>query len=265
VTSDWRRVREVRSIALENGKEPLMLTVTLAVLFAAAAGGADTQDTEAFATVYRHAHYFLIWNPGEGSPQAKLDGVGYSRYTDGLAYRVINARNEVLVDDEIPRETSVEIRDLPCSPLYLLYAEPGFNGVRLRVDRAYGIVADQKHRLGLNAPKGRLFFYVPPECERFRVVAQSVSPREGGRVEVVAPDGKVVGVADGELDDPTVVKVSAAREMRGRVWSLVLKPPTAEGLFLDDLNVHLEGDLPCLVVPRADWARDLIPTLPRAK
>jgi len=236
---------------------------TLAMLLVASAGlrGADIKPC-AFHAMYRHGHYFLIWRAGPSSPHVKLDAVGVGRYTDPLRYQVIDARSRVLATDQLPRDSSVELGDLPESDLYLVYANPGLNGVRVAVDRPYGIVADPKRRLGLNRPKGELFFYVPPACTAFRVVAQSESPKEGGRVQVFNPDGACAGEAEGELDEPTAIAVRVAAAHRGAVWSMRFGRPVTPGLFLDDLNVHLDGALPHLVTPRAEWARDLVPQLP---
>ena len=235
------------------------------LLLAAVLLGAQAPDTDAFRAIYRHGHYFLIWGSGRSSPQVTLRCVGFYTYPAALEYQVIDSRSRVLVSDQIARGASTELKDLSVSPLYLVYANPGLNGVDFAVDRPYGIVADSTRPLGLNRPSGRLFFYVPIGCSRFRVVAQSTSPREGGRVEVCSPDGQRAGVADGELDDPTPIQVQAPKSCQGSVWSLRFMKPTAAGVSLDDLNVHLVGDLPHIVVPRADWARDLIPKLPESK
>ena len=237
----------------------------LMLLAAGLCPAAAAEDAPGFESLLRHGHYFLVWNAQDRSPTIELKSVGVGRYTDGLVYQVIDARSRVLVGDRIGRDECVTVSKLASSRLYLVFVEPRYNGVRVAVDRPYGIVADAKHRLGLNRPTGRVFFYVPPACAKFRVVAQSVSPREGGRVEVWDPDGKRAGSADGELDAATNIDVDVPVGGRGRVWSMQFKPPTGKGLFLDDLNVHLEGDLPCLVVPRAEWARDLIPALPPGK
>ena len=237
----------------------LVNAITAMVLITAA--GPQPERTDEFASVYRHRHYFLVWNAKGTSPRIKLASKGYYVYADPLRYQIIDANSRALTDEHIQRDTKAEVSDLPVSPLYLVFANPGYNGVRFRVDRPYGIVADRTHRLGLNRPRGRVYFYVPPTCERFRVVAQSESPREGGRVEVHSPDGIQAAHIDGDLDKATGVDVPVPAQHRGRVWSLVFMRPTGQGLFLDDLNVHLEGDLPRIVVPRAEWARNLIPKL----
>lgn len=239
-----------------------LLVPVIGFCLAAAAGPNPPHD---FYSMYRHGHYFLVWNSTDESPNIELKCVGIGRYTDVLSYQVIDADSRPLVEEQMARDTSCRMGRLPLSRLYLVQADPGLNGVLFSVDRPYGIVASERRRLGLNKPRGRLFFYVPPTCGRFRIVAQSNSPREGGRVEVCAPDGSIAGTVDGELDEPTVVDVSVPAERRGRVWSLAFKKPTTPGVYLDDLNVHLEGDLPHLVVPRLEWARDLIPKLPKSK
>ena len=250
---------------VDTSKGKPMRAKLLALLLAAAAAGAQDSRTDSFKSIYRHGHYFLIWGSGRSSPRIKLRCVGFYIYPAALEYQVIDSRSHVLVSDQIARGTSTELKGLPLSRLYLVYANPGLNGVDFGVDRPYGIVADTTRPLGLNKPQGRLFFYVPTGCNRFRVVVQSNSPREGGRVEVCSPDGQRVGEADGELDEPTPIKVQAPESCQGRVWSLRLMKPTAKGLHLDDLNVHLEGELPHLVAPKAEWARDLIPKLPKSK
>ena len=153
--------------------------------------------------------------------------------------------------------------NLPCSKLYLVYANPMINGVRFGVNRPYAILANAHHRLGLNKPRGRLYFYVPVTCEKFRVVSQCASPREGARVEVYDADGKKAGEVDGELDEATPIDVTVVPAQRGRVWSVAFKRPQTKGCGLDDLNVHFEGELPGLVTPRAEWATELIPKLPK--
>ena len=234
------------------------------LLLAASAIGAEPKSDE-FDAVFRHRHYFLVWNAEATAPTIKLACVGYYRYGVSLQYKIIDADSRVLAEDRVAPGDSVQAADLACSKLYLVYANPMVNGVRFGVDRPYGILANGQHRLGLNKPRGRLYFYVPPACEKFRVVAQCNSPREGARVEVYDADGAKAGEVDGELDEATPIDVTVAPEQRGRVWSMAFKRPQTKGCGLDDLNVHLEGNVPGLVTPRAEWARDLIPKLPKSK
>ena len=235
------------------------------VLAAPALPAANPNTNKGFDALLRHGHYFLIWNTLNQAPSPVLTCVGVGRYTMSLRYQVIDANSRVLTEGLLPPGQTKRIEGLPLSPLYLVYGDPEYNGFRFQVDRPYGIVADARRRLGLNRPRGTLFFYVPSKCERFRVVVQCNSPKEGARVEVCRPDGSLAAFADGELDSPTSMNVTVPLAKRNSVWAIAFKKPTEKGLFLDDVNVYLEGHLPHLVTPRREWARDLIPKLPTPK
>ena len=72
------------------------------LLLAASAIGADPK-TDEFGAVFRHAHYFLVWNAEPTAPAIKLECVGYFRYVASLQYKIIDADSRVLAEDRIAR------------------------------------------------------------------------------------------------------------------------------------------------------------------
>ena len=203
----------------------------------------------------RHGHMFLIWNEAGGFwPPVTLTSVVFGKYTDGLEYKAISAESKVLTSGEVDAGGKVEMTNLPNSPRYLVMTEPGINGVLLTVDQPYGMVVGQTHPLGPNCPKGFLYFYVPPECKAFNLVACCKSPKEGARLVVHRPDGSSAGELEGELDEETTLQVKVPSGSGDAVWSVEFLPPTAPGTFLDDVALNLEGELPLLLCPKPDWA-----------
>jgi hypothetical protein len=231
----------------------LRMTAAAAALMLLAT--ASSGQERAFSNkMFRHTHFFLIWNETNASPRITLESLIVGKYADGLEYKVISAESKPLAADELRPGAKVEITNLPPGPRYLLMAEPGYNGVVLSVDRPYGIVASREHPLGLNVPGGYLYFYVPPKCENFRVVARCQSPHEGARIVVHRPDGSAAGELKGELDEETTLRLDVPATCRDAVWSLEFLPPDAPNTFLDDVSLFLEGDLPLLLLPQRDWA-----------
>jgi hypothetical protein len=202
----------------------------------------------------RHGHMFLIWNEAGGAPKITLTSLLFAKYTDGLEFKVISADGKVLTSNEVDAGKKAEISSLPSSPRYLVLAEPGMNGVRLEVDRPWGLVVGPTRPIGPNAPSGRLYFYVPPECKEFKITVCCRSPKEAVKIVVHTPDGAAAGELDGELDEDTPLKVEVPAGGADAVWSVEFLPPTAPGTFLDDVALNLEGELPLLLCPQPDWA-----------
>ncbi|MEW6357175.1 MAG: hypothetical protein AB1696_12675 [Planctomycetota bacterium] len=225
----------------------------MAVVIAAGMGYAGDKPA-AFESVFRHEHFFLVWNDGKESPKFTLVSKQFGKYPDGLTYQVIDAESKVLAEGQIPYDAKRDVSQLPLSPKYLVAADPGMNGMTLATDRPYGIVGGKLHPLGLNHPIGRLFLYVPADCAEFTIVASSASPREGGWVKVLRPDGQLAGEAEGEMDNDTLIKIAVAEDDRGKVWAVEFDKPKTEGVGLDDLNLCVEGKLAPLFIPKKEWA-----------
>ena len=227
-----------------------------AVVIALAAGVCECRAEEKPFSCrgLRHGHMFLIWNEAGGAPKITLTSLLFGKYTDGLEYKVIAADSKVLTRGEMDAGGKVEVNNLPECPRYLVLAEPGMNGVLLDADRPWGLVVGPTHPIGPNAPSGRLYFYVPPECKGFQITVCCRSPKEAAKIVVHRPDGGAAGELDGELDEETPLKVEVPAGGDGAVWSVEFLPPTAPGTFLDDVALNLEGELPLLLCPQPDWA-----------
>ena len=202
----------------------------------------------------RHGHMFLIWNEAGEAPKITLTSAVFGKYTDGLEYKVIGAEGKALASGEVDAGGRAEIAGLPSSPRYLVTAEPGMNGVQITVDRPYGMVVGPTHPLGPNVPTGRLYFYVPPGCKAFNLVACCQSPKEGAKIVLHRPDGSAAGELEGELDEETTLKVAVPAGGGDAVWAIEFLPPTTPGTFLDDVALYLEGEMPMLLCPKAEWA-----------
>lgn len=207
------------------------------------------------ALVVRHEHYFVVVNDAELAPTITARSKSYFRYAEGLALQVIDDEAEVRLETLLPVGADLT-EQVPgaLAPYYLVIAEPGYNGVIFDADRPWGIVAAGRWGLGTNGAVPQMYLYVPPECESFKVTCHAPSPREGGRVTILDPDGADVAVVDGEFDTATEDTIEVQAEHRGRAWSLIWgKPQTAEA-SLDDMMLFLDGYLAPLLWQDRGWA-----------
>jgi hypothetical protein len=76
--------------------------------------------------------------------------------------------------------------------------------------------------------QGRMFFYVPPDCEKFRFTVGAVSliTKEPDHVmvfDIVSPEDRLFVTRSVADTDPHVVEVSVPEKWRGKVWSLAAR------------------------------------------
>ena len=236
-------------------QKPSLLFMWLVVIALAAGMCECRAEEKPFSSRgLRHGHMFLVWNEAGGAPKITLSSLLFAKYTDGLEYKMIGADSKVLTSGEMDAGGKVEINNLPESPRYLVLAEPGMNGVLLDADRPWGLVVGPTHPIGPNVPSGRLYFYVPPGCKAFALTACCNSPKEGAKIVLHRPDGSAAGELEGELNEETTLKVAVPAGGADAVWAIEFLPPTTPGTFLDDVVLYMEGEMPMLLCPKADWA-----------
>lgn len=204
--------------------------------------------------IVRHTHYFVVVNPGDTAPTVSVRSKPFFRYTNGLGLEVIDNQGTSRLEKALPVGAHVNVAvPGPVAPYYLVVAKPGMNGVTFAADRPWGIVAGDRG-VGSNGPVPRMHLYVPAECEAFSVTCHAPSPREGGRLTVLDPDGTEALTMDGELDAAETRDVPVPSEHRGKVWSLTWDKPRTAKANLDDIEVTVDGRLAPLLWPKRAWA-----------
>jgi hypothetical protein len=205
--------------------------------------------------LFRHLHFFVIVGDLPQPPRLHLETRQYYTYADPLRVTVYGEQGDKLLSTTIPVGATLDrLLPEPAQPLYLVQADPGMNGATFDCDRPWGVMGSANHRMGVNGPGPQLYFYVPPDCTKFILGAQSVSPNEGGRLAISRPDGQEAAVLDGELDREEQATVSVPPDARDGIWSLKWGKPETGKAGLDDLNFWLDGSLTPLLFPRREWA-----------
>ena len=217
--------------------------------------GASAEERPFSCRGLRHTHLFLIWNETPKSPRIALSSVVFGKYSDGLEYKVLSAESKEIASGDLDAGGFLaEVEGLPPGPRYLVVAEPGLNAVLLATDRPYGMIASLSYPFGASSPGGFLYFYVPPPCKGFKLVACCRSRIEGARIVVRRPDGSTAGALDGELHEETPLNLEVQPPGGGAVWSLEFLPPTTREVSLGYVSFFLEGELPALVASKREWA-----------
>jgi len=204
--------------------------------------------------IVRHTHYFVIVNSGDTAPTFSVQSKPFFRYTDGLGLEVIDNQTTPRLEKALPIGAQVKIAiPGPVAPYYLVIAKPGMNGAAFAADRPWGVVAGGRG-VGSNGPVPRMYLYVPTECGSFNVACHAPSPREGGRLTVLKPDGTEALTMDGEFDTAETRSIPVPSEHRGKVWSLAWGKPRTTEAGLDDIEVTIDGRLAPLLWPDRAWA-----------
>ena len=235
-------------------------TIPLTLVAMLAAGMALAVDDATL--VVRHEHYFVIVNAEDTAPTISVQSKAYYTYGDALEIVATNPEGKRLLRTLVPL-TGNQTLQIPgeVAEMYLVVARPGMNGVIFDCDRPWGVAATDIWGLGSNNDVPPMYLYVPPECEELTLNISAPSPREGGRIRVLRPDGGEALVMDGEFDEPQEQTIAVTEDARGRVWSLLWDAPQTVPGSLDDINVTVSGYLAPLLWPKAEWAAEYGPEI----
>ena len=230
----------------------------LYLMCAAAPALAQPQPT----LVVRHSHYFVIANDGETAPAITITSKPFFTYQDNLSLQVIDDEGNIRIETVLPVGTRLS-RPIPgpVAAHYLVIARPGINGAIFECDRPWSILGGSGHSIGTNSAVPQMYLYIPKECERFTVTGDAMSPREGGRIAVLDPEGVAVLTMDGEFDKPETQEVTVPPEHRGRAWSVTWADPQTVEASLDDIAVAIDGTLVALLWQDRSWAEKYGPEL----
>jgi len=97
---------------------------------------------------------------------------------------------------------------------------------------------------------GTLYFFVPPDTERFTVSVRGQGSEENAKLTVFAPDGREAGTATTIGAQGAQLSVDVPAEQAGAVWSLTAAKPET-GVF-EDCTIALGREIPQYLSLRPD-------------
>lgn len=172
----------------------------------------------------------------------------------GFQYRLQDERNHVFGRGFVATFGRKEVQLAGCSTSTCLLQAELPHGCVLQTNVPCAYVASKESFLRLKEWSGKLYFYVPTDCERLTVCGCAVSPGEGAWLRTIDPDGNVAASTGGELEswDKGRMTVKPKPLHRGRAWALQVD--SAPGLLLDDVSLAVEDGAPPLLAVHPRWA-----------
>ncbi len=172
---------------------------------------------------------------------ARASGVRVAqRYTQRPSWQVVSAAGKAIAAGNTPIDgpSDVEVQ-VPEPGLYQVQMNAGRNGCAF---------------VGLNCPvvmvgpgyalceiPGRMYFYVPADCEGFTVTLFA-GKGESALMRIFNPDGEQVFEKDSLTGDVVPAEIKPAADQRGQVWAVeIAKAPS--GTF-EDYQLLLGDELP---------------------
>lgn len=215
--------------------------------------GVLSEKARKLSPIARGKHVFaLCLQPGEKlSGEVHLRRLG--RYTFPATWVMVDEAGKTVAKGEANMEESSPFTVAEAPPgTYTLIADASSNACSVVSPvRGLALAGRQFALLGSQPP---LYFYVPPGTASFWIQLETDAPGETGKLQVLNPEGKVVGEGETVADGQVQVKVEVAAAEAGQIWSLRLGAASAG--ILEDLRVGLSESLPPFL--STDPARVLI-------
>jgi len=205
-----------------------------------------------------------------GEPTADLTlvsrkyGGARGPYGDILSYALTDAAGRVLVEDDLALRGRRTLK-VPAGtgPLWVIEVRPGQNYAVVESRAPLGMVASKEAPLHLVRESGRLYFLPKPKAAKVRLVVRARSVREGARLVVRDHRNQIVLDTEGDFDDPRAFDLTIPPRNGPNPWSVEVLRPKDRRLVLDDVTLHLEGDLTPLFCVRSEWLAPLAPLVER--
>ena len=126
--------------------------------------------------------------------------------------------------------------------------------------RPFMVKAAQRRALHHRGTDRPLYFVVPKGASRFQLIITCPDKREGATIHVTDPDGTEVFTATDWYHAPRRIKLTAAPEHQGRVWSFHTTKPKLVGkpYGLDDVVVCFSRNIPAFVSTKPEWLRSVL-------
>lgn len=171
----------------------------------------------------------------------------------GFQYKLLDEKNRVFEQGFVKTFDQREILLSGCStPMCLLEAELP-HGCMVQTYTPYAYVASKENVLRLKESSGKLYFYVPDDCEEVTIVGMAGSPGEGASLRIIDPDGNVAASAGGELQSWEEGRMTVRPKGLNRGCAWMLQVRSYPGLLLDDVHVAVEGGAPPLLAVKPHW------------
>ena len=171
----------------------------------------------------------------------------------GFQYKLLDEKNRVFEQGFVKTFDQKEILLSGCpTPTCLLQAELP-HGCQVQTYTPYAYVASKENFLRLKESGGKLYFYVPEDCEEVSILAMAGSPGEGASLRIIDPDGNVAASVGGELQSWKEGRLTVRPKALDRGCAWMLQVRSHPGLLLDDVYVAVEGNAPPLLAVKPHW------------
>jgi hypothetical protein len=172
--------------------------------------------------------------------EVKVSNHQLGKYLPGTRYAVFDADGNLLTEGKMKLGESDVAKWTPKQDgIHVLIATSKSNGYSLQVltKQPFCFRASENAPLVVNNRLGRLYFFVPKGVNKISLFARAAgqSPGRGGKLAVIAPDGKTAAHLEGDLGAMTELPIEIPEAMQGRVWALTAKDVT------NDLHIHLSS------------------------
>lgn len=205
----------------------------------------------------RQTNYLAVLPDPDRPAEVVLQTQQYSpAYADVLHFTLIGPDSSTVRTGEVPLGEQFRL-SFPTAArgLHVLELDSGWNACRVETGTTPSAWV-ARETVPLQTARGvkQLFFYVPRGTKQFSVWLVAATPREGARVRISGPDGRIAVEEESDYDTPQRIRVPVPPQTDGKVWSLALLKPQTRGLNVDDVKLWLDSTLPPYLALRHDWA-----------
>lgn len=172
-----------------------------------------------------------------GEPiRAAIRNVRVTRYTDSLKATLRDLDNQIVWQQTIPVDESVQLEwTAKMTGAHLLELAPGSGSAVVEVqNRPVGELATKANPLNLFCSPIQRVFHVPAGAHEFRFGSSDGGLDETAAVRIVSPTGRIV--LDRPLQEPSPAKpltIAVQPEEAGQLWQLQITPRQDVSLWLD--------------------------------
>ncbi len=164
-------------------------------------------------------------------------------------YAVIAPSGTIVAEGVLPLNEPVPLKTTaPETGLYKLVLGTQAHFFSASLDMPHAVVAAEAVRIIQQV--NRMYFYVPPDVEQFRIEVGTPYVAEQAKLLVWDPGGKEAASAETFELLPAVAELHPTPEQRGKVWSFHMLPTYSANLKWDpQLPPYLAEDPEALLVP----------------
>ncbi|NSW57920.1 MAG: hypothetical protein HPY44_18100 [Armatimonadetes bacterium] len=233
-----------------------MLRTVLCALLIAGIGVCVADDS---LLRLRHSCYLVLVPDETATLRADFNCIPHGTYPDWLEYTLYDRSGDEVAWGQVPpgAQAVLDVR-VKTPGLHVLELTSGWNLATCALSGPpWAFVVSSRLPLQTVGEVPRLYFHVPAGLRSFGLFAQSSVTREGIRVEVLAPDGRVTKVLDGDADRLEKLDVDVPAGQDGAEWSVRVTAPQTPGMNLDDCLLYLGDSLPPFLAPTAEAVRSV--------